>query len=94
MIAAIHHLPGRAFHRSQGPIQQGCSGWTGMPLYTVEPIIYRPGKAIGGLTLILFEDAQTEVRSAEKPLQNGRPVIDTDQNQRRLKRDRGERIDR
>lgn len=93
MIAGIDGAIDAAFETRQAPDHQRHAGRSGLPFGPFEAAVGFERKAVREILLEGGEEAEAEVGGGLEMGKHGRAVVDTDQDERRRERNRGEGID-
>lgn len=93
VVAGIEQAVEAAFERRHSTGKERHRVPAFAPGNTLEAVVGARGEAMADLLLLVGKDAETEVGSGAEGRENGRPVVDANQHQRRIKRHRCKRVD-
>src|SRR5438270_5968501 len=92
VVAGIYQAVRTAFERGQRAGDQRHALVPGVPFDRVEPVVPAPRKMYRKILLALMKNIDTQALRPAKALENVGTVIDADQNQRRIERNRCKRV--
>jgi hypothetical protein len=90
MVPARVHMLKPAFDMRDAPVKQRSAEDPGPPGQSGELVVRRPREPARGILLIAGQHIDREMTCPEESIQARRVIRDTEQHQRRLKRNRGE----